>query len=216
MDPITLFKMGGPFMWPILALLLLSLSLAIERLIYYAYTYSSPGEPSDFCPAGKILQPEPGSLLDRWLPGRDARFQRFPPIRLIQSAYSRREGGPVEATLQRTGNALSEEMSRRLSVLPIVSSVAPMIGLLGTVAGMMESFQAIAASGGQASMGELADGIWVAMTTTAFGLITGIPAYLFHGVFLSIVNRRIALMNRTAHYLEELGMVEPSRGTEAA
>ena len=107
--------------------------------------------------------------------------------------------------MQRAGNEISEEMSRRLSLFPLVSSVAPMIGLLGTVAGMMESFQAIAASGGQANMGELADGIWVAMTTTAFGLMTGIPAYLFHGLFLSIVNRRLSLMNRTAHYLEEQG-----------
>ncbi|MCB1137169.1 MAG: MotA/TolQ/ExbB proton channel family protein [Leptospiraceae bacterium] len=216
MDPITLFHMGGPFMWPILALLLLALSLAVERLIYYAYTYSAPGEPQDFCPDGHLRPPKPTSWLDRSLPAAEARFHRFAPVRLIESVSSQSPGRPPDAILQRTGNALSEELSRRLSVLPIVSSVAPMIGLLGTVAGMMDSFQAIAASGGQASMGELADGIWVAMTTTAFGLMTGIPAYLFHGAFLSIVNRRIALMNRTAHYLEEVGLVQPSRDSEAA
>ncbi|HBS06180.1 MAG TPA: hypothetical protein DEA96_14525 [Leptospiraceae bacterium] len=207
MNIINLFHMGGPFMWPILTLLVLTISLALERLIYYAWTYSSPGEPDDFLREGKPSQPKVRTILDRLLPDAAGRFARFAPVRMVTTVSARHgnSGQSFDAALQRAGNEISEEMSRRLSLFPLVSSVAPMIGLLGTVAGMMESFQAIAASGGQANMGELADGIWVAMTTTAFGLMTGIPAYLFHGLFLSVVNRRLSLMNRTAHYLEERG-----------
>ena len=207
MSLIELFEMGGPFMWPILILLVLTISLALERLIYYAWTYSAPGEPDDFVRRGDLTPPQSRSLLDRILPDSRGRFERFAPVRLVINVRARHGGSgqSFDAALQRAGNEISEEMSRRLSLFPLVSSVAPMIGLLGTVAGMMESFQAIAASGGQANMGELADGIWVAMTTTAFGLMTGIPAYLFHGLFHSVVNRRLSLMNRTAHYLEEQG-----------
>ncbi|MCB1305665.1 MAG: MotA/TolQ/ExbB proton channel family protein [Leptospiraceae bacterium] len=204
MSPVELFYRGGIFMWPILGLLIVSVGIGLERMLYFLWTYAAPGEPESFARPHREGNGPPGTLLDRILPDFAGRMGRFPAIRLAKVAVQDFESpSSQDAAILRTGNELTEEMTRRLSALPLVSSVAPMVGLLGTVAGMMVSFQAIAGSGGQADIAALADGIWTAMITTAFGLLTSIPAYLLHGFFLSLVNRRIALMNRTAHYLEE-------------
>ena len=92
MSLIELFEMGGPFMWPILILLVLTISLALERLIYYAWTYSAPGEPDDFVRRGDLTPPQSRSLLDRILPDSRGRFERFAPVRLVINVRARHGG----------------------------------------------------------------------------------------------------------------------------
>ena len=84
--------------------------------------------------------------------------------------------------------------SRRLGALSIVATVAPLIGLLGTVAGMIEAFQemqSLTAVGRSAGPGDLAGGIWAALLTTAAGLIVAIPCYVAHGALSAAANRLI-------------------------
>jgi biopolymer transport protein ExbB len=79
---------------------------------------------------------------------------------------------------------------RRLPILASVASIAPLLGLFGTVLGMIEVFQRLAALGGRADVALLSGGIWVALLTTAFGLLVAIPSLLAHHYFSRLVNGR--------------------------
>jgi biopolymer transport protein ExbB len=79
---------------------------------------------------------------------------------------------------------------RRLSILASIASIAPLLGLFGTVLGMIEVFQRLAALGGHADVALLSGGIWVALLTTAFGLFVAIPSLLAHHYFLRLVSKR--------------------------
>lgn len=82
----------------------------------------------------------------------------------------------LEAELERHGNAEVARMSRFLRVLEVIAMVGPLLGLLGTVLGMIEAFQQLELEGGSANAAVLAGGIWKALLTTAAGLIVAIPA----------------------------------------
>ncbi|MGR3321309.1 MAG: MotA/TolQ/ExbB proton channel family protein [Pseudooceanicola sp.] len=83
---------------------------------------------------------------------------------------------PLEAELLRRGNAEVEAMSRHIRLLELIAMVSPLLGLLGTVLGMIESFQELELAQGAANASVLAGGIWQALLTTAAGLVVAIPA----------------------------------------
>jgi biopolymer transport protein ExbB len=76
-----------------------------------------------------------------------------------------------------TASELLAAMGRRLRLLETIVQAAPMLGLLGTVLGMIDAFGALASSGGVGDPGQLAGGIWLALSTTAVGLAIAIPFY---------------------------------------
>jgi len=78
---------------------------------------------------------------------------------------------------------LVHRMERHLRALETVASVSPLLGLLGTVLGMIRAFIAIEAHGAGVNATVLAGGIWEALLTTAAGLSVAIPCMLFHGAF---------------------------------
>jgi biopolymer transport protein TolQ len=82
-----------------------------------------------------------------------------------------------------------EHMERRLLVLATVGSAGPFVGLFGTVAGIMSSFQSIAASQ-NTSLAVVAPGIAEALFATAIGLVAAIPATIFYNKFAAEVNRQ--------------------------
>lgn len=75
------------------------------------------------------------------------------------------------------------KLLRKIEWLSLIGGVSPMIGLFGTVFGMIKLFNAIVAAGGQPQPAQLADGIGVALVTTFWGLFIAIPALAVHGVF---------------------------------
>jgi biopolymer transport protein ExbB len=79
---------------------------------------------------------------------------------------------------------------RRLPILASIAAIAPLFGLFGTVLGMIEVFQRLAALGGRADVALLSDGIWVALITTAFGLFVAIPSLLAHHYFSRLAGGR--------------------------
>lgn len=83
---------------------------------------------------------------------------------------------PLEAELLRRGNAEVETMGRHIRVLELFAMIAPLLGLLGTVLGMIQSFQELELAQGSANASVLAGGIWQALLTTAAGLVVAIPA----------------------------------------
>jgi biopolymer transport protein ExbB len=91
---------------------------------------------------------------------------------------------PIEATkreLVRKNEALAAEVRRGMSVLASVGSIAPFVGLLGTVVGIIEAFQGIAKEG-SGGLGAVSAGISEALVVTAFGLMVAIPAVIFYNM----------------------------------
>ncbi|MES2967703.1 MAG: MotA/TolQ/ExbB proton channel family protein [Pseudomonadota bacterium] len=82
----------------------------------------------------------------------------------------------LEADLEWRGNAEIATLGRHIRLLELIAMISPLLGLLGTVLGMIQSFQELAAAEGAANASVLAAGIWEALLTTAAGLLVAIPA----------------------------------------
>lgn len=94
----------------------------------------------------------------------------------LKSTLNRLPRKPLEAELMRRGNSEVEQMNRHIRILELVAMIAPLLGLLGTVTGMIQSFQELELAQGAANASVLAGGIWQALLTTAAGLVVAIPA----------------------------------------
>lgn len=86
------------------------------------------------------------------------------------------KGPRLEAELVRRGNAELASMNNLIRVLELIAMISPLLGLLGTVLGMIQSFQELELAEGAANASVLAGGIWQALLTTAVGLLVAIPA----------------------------------------
>ncbi|MGG7644311.1 MotA/TolQ/ExbB proton channel family protein [Rhodovulum sp. YNF3179] len=89
----------------------------------------------------------------------------------------------------RVARGLLDEARRGLRALELIASIAPLLGLFGTVLGMIEAFQTLEQSGARADPAALAGGIWEALLTTAAGMAVAIPAALAEGWFASVAAR---------------------------
>lgn len=126
------------------------------------------------------------SAIDSFLAGnRDAAMAsaaagKAPADRVLLAAMQGLAAGlphaAVEAEVQRRGNEEVAQLSSWLRLLDLISMISPLLGLLGTVLGMIKSFQDLSAAQGSANASVLAGGIWEALITTAGGLLVAIPA----------------------------------------
>lgn len=108
--------------------------------------------------------------------------RRNPTARVVAQAMSDLLKGVDDTIVREDAEriALNElsDLKSHLRVIEATSQVAPLLGLLGTVIGMMGAFQALQSAGAEADPAALAGGIWVALITTAVGLTVALPAYL--------------------------------------
>jgi len=110
----------------------------------------------------------------------------------------------VVKTMEDYGVHIVAALERHLPILATIASVAPMIGFLGTVQGMIISFDEIEAGIGKENIVKLAaGGIKVALLTTCFGLIVGIPALMAYNYFTGIINRFVLDVEESASELIE-------------
>ncbi|MDW5376918.1 MotA/TolQ/ExbB proton channel family protein [Halomonas sp. HP20-15] len=131
----------------------------------------------------------------------------------------------VRARLQEAATAVIHDMERFLSPLGTIASITPLIGLLGTVVGMIQVFAVIVSAEGAEQTAELAGGISQALVTTAAGLTVAIPALMFHRYFQRRVEDITVRMEEQAgqvveflaHHGSELTLAErrDSRGAHA-
>ena len=113
-------------------------------------------------------------------------------------------GHPFEAmekALEEMGDEESIKLHQKIGWLALIANVAPMMGLLGTVGGMIDAFDTIASSGGQASPADLAAGISKALLTTMFGLIVAIPTT---GAFAFVRNKLVKTVIEIGAIVEDL------------
>lgn len=204
---LELLEAGGWFMLPIGLCSLLGVTIIIERLVSLRRRRIVPP---------KFMNELRGVFND---PQRDrAAALRFchehdAPIARVMAVGIRKIPQGVESVEQGIEDAGANEVSklrRNLRLLFGVASVAPMIGLLGTVWGMIEAFQ-IAEATGLGSSGSaqgLAKGIYTALVTTFAGLCVAIPLLVFYYFFLGKIERIVSEMNETGEAFVEAYLVD--------
>jgi biopolymer transport protein ExbB len=140
------------------------------------------------------------------------RSTNSPYSRLIAKGISRigRPMSDVLVTIENTGNIEVAALSKGFTWLATIAAAAPMIGFLGTVIGMVESFYAISQSGSSAQIGDFAGGIYTALVTTVAGLIVGIVAMFAYNFLVGRLNKVMnRLEARTMDFMDLLN--EPAR-----
>lgn len=130
------------------------------------------------------------------------------PLARILQAGIKRLGRPIldiEDAIKNAGKKEIYHLENRMDWLATIAGVAPLLGFLGTVTGMIEAFQQIQSLQGNVNPSVLAGGIWQALLTTAFGLGVGILSIGFYNYLLAKINRMMfELENSSTEFIELL------------
>ena len=127
------------------------------------------------------------------------------PLGRILAAGLRNERNSREAmreSIEEVGRAVLVDLERSLATLGTIASISPLLGLFGTVVGMIMLFGSQNPAG--ASPAELAQGISIALYNTAFGLVVAVPSMIFYRLFRSRIDRLVAEMEQQAIKLVEV------------
>lgn len=185
-----ILKAGGWLMVPIVLCSIVAIAITVER--YWALRLAKV-MPKDQLPkvwmwiknheldSAKIKELKSGSL-----------FGYILSSGLTASKHGREA---MKDAIQEAGNHVAHEMEKFLSTLGTIAAIAPLLGLLGTVLGMIEVFTAIMVQG-SGNTGVLAGGISQALITTAAGLSVAIPAVIFHRALTRRVDDLLVIMEQ--------------------
>ncbi|MGB7323528.1 MAG: MotA/TolQ/ExbB proton channel family protein [Rubripirellula sp.] len=136
------------------------------------------------------------ALLTGRIAEADAACRRAPSVLsvVLLSGLSEYEFGwnEVEKAMEDSLAGQAARLMRRIEYLSVIGNIAPMVGLLGTVTGMIFAFQQVASTRGAAGAGDLAEGIYQALITTVGGLIVAIPSLAIYAVCRNRVDSLIA------------------------
>jgi biopolymer transport protein ExbB len=170
LSPYELFRLGGPIMWPLLLCSIVAVAVALERILVFLWLRLPYGEL--VTRLGKAIQAGGAGQALALVRRRHSPLARVAETYLSCEACSdamRQDLVAKEASYQLT------VLERRLPWLSVIGSLAPMLGLLGTVWGLVEAFHQVEVLAGQVQPSDLASGIWQALITTVFGLVVAIP-----------------------------------------
>jgi biopolymer transport protein ExbB len=186
-----LFKMGGVFMWPLLVFSVATITIGIERAIYFIYHsvriddlgggVSRMMANGDYQGAQEFLSAQTGrrmgarvllALVNRAAPVGNKPFSEHHTERAAETAAM----------------SCINSMENGFNFLTALGSLSPLTGFLGTVSGMIGAFKSIAEAT-EVNAQIVANGIYEALITTVFGLIIAIIAMIFHSIFSHIVDK---------------------------
>jgi biopolymer transport protein ExbB len=194
MNFFEIFLKGGYVMWLILACSVLGLSVVIDRFLVLR--------------KAKINVPAFMVRLRGLIKKKDINGavsvcmeEQSPIANIVRKGLKKYKYGHdrVKDAIENAGKQEIIIMEKGLSILATVAGIAPLLGFLGTVTGMITAFMTIEDLAGSANPSDLAGGIWEALITTAFGLIVGIFALAFYNYFLSKVKRLVGDMETVAN-----------------
>ena len=172
-----LIELGGPVVVFLLALSVVGLAIIVYKL-FQLHGYR-----------GAVFEHIDGALDVR--SAEQLAALHNPAAGLVRFALSERDAGvafeKLEAELARRGNRLVSDCGRYLRPLELIAYLSPLLGLLGTVLGMIEAFRGLEVQSAQGDAGLLAGGIWEALLTTAVGLGIAIPMTAAHALLESRV-----------------------------
>lgn len=184
---------GGPMMWLILTCGFIALTVFLER---FFHLHRAQINVEDFL-NGIVINLSRGNDLEAisicdQTPG--------PAAHLVRTALLHRTDRKDELikAVQQAGIREVPRLERHMNLLITLAQVLPMLGLLGTVIGLLSMLAALMAGSPLAEIGDLAGGLWTALLTTAAGLATGIPAYAGYHFLVSRVESIALDMEHTA------------------
>lgn len=186
----SFFTLGGPMFYPLLLASIFSLAVIIEKLIFFM-RYKD----SSFRLIKKIeLLVDQNDILTAL---NELKGEKGPNAKLLAAALSHHSEDPVRIreVLQAVGEDEIKKMEKHLSILDLVSMITPLLGLLGTVLGIISSFNILGTAVGAADPSQLSTGIAAALISTALGLIIAIPSAIFYSYFTNIVASKAHEMN---------------------
>ena len=192
---------GGVLVGPILLCSVIALALFLERVIRLGRVKIR----------GNGLVSSISSYLRK---GEDqkafeaARQDTSPMGRILTQAMEVKDQDreTLETVLMHATEAETRELSRYLQALATIGNITPLLGLLGTVMGMIKAFMVIQQMGGKVNAAVLAGGIWEAMLTTALGLAVALPTMVAHSYLCARVDRYEAqLQDGTVMFLKSMG-----------
>lgn len=198
MEVLDLFGRGGAVMYVIAAASVIGLAVFLERM--WALQRSKVAPRSFITRVLDLV--EKGQPKEAALVAAENRSSAGAVFRAIL----RKAGEPlpfVKEAAEEAGRQEAARLERFVGALGTVASVSPLLGLLGTVTGMISVFQRVAETGVGNPL-DMAAGIWEALLTTAFGLGVGIPALLAHRFTLSRVDGLVLELEEEALRLSEM------------
>jgi biopolymer transport protein ExbB len=188
----TIWRDGGFMMWPLALALAIGIAIIIWKLIDLSMTSGR---------TKKVLRAVDERLAARDVPGaiRAARESNTPAGRILLAGLERHGEGSerVMKAIENVGLIQMAGLESGLVWLATIANVAPLLGFLGTVIGMIQAFQNIEAAG-EVEATLVAGGIKVALITTASGLAIAIPINIMHNYFVTRVDRLVIDMEESA------------------
>ena len=203
---------GGPMMVPLGICSLVAVTVMIERLVMLRYRRVIP---RGFLPGlTKTLEEAP----DDRSKALDYCTSHGSPVASVFAAGIKRLDKPVEVLerhVQEAGSRVVRSLRKNLRVLSVVASIAPLMGLLGTIFGMIKAFQTVAVSPDALGKTELlAKGIYEAMITTAAGLLIAIPVLVGYHYLTARISRIVADIDQmTVDFIEEYACSDSTEET---
>jgi biopolymer transport protein ExbB len=199
---LSVLRDAGWPIWPLLATSVLCLALILERL----FTLRR----SQVAPAGLVNQVLDMVRNRQDTPDAIARLERNSPLGRVLAEVLRQRQLPREelrGAVEDVGRAVAHDLNRYIGGIGTIAVVAPLLGLFGTVVGMIDIFGSYSPVGGDPA--QLAHGISVALYNTGFGILIAIPAMIFHRYLRARVDGYMHLMEnaaaRTARILTTAG-----------
>lgn len=194
MNLFEIFLKGGLIMWLILATSIVGLAVVIDRfLVLRKARINVPAFMVRI--RGFIKKKDISGAISYCME------EKSPVANIVRKGLKKYKYGHdrVKEAIENAGSQEISKLEKGLTILATVSGIAPLLGFLGTVTGMIQAFMTIQDLAGAANPSDLAGGIWEALITTAFGLIVGIPALAFYNYFLSAVKRLVGEMETVAN-----------------
>jgi len=191
-----IFLKGGPLMWPILLCSVFALAIIIERIWYM-----------------RRIQIDTRQFLNRILDKMKrhqikealeiCEMKRNPISRILKAGILKYDRGRQQIKEAIEDAALYEEphLEKNMTALATIAHISPLLGLLGTVVGLVRCFQVIQSKSTTlqpVSPGDLAGGIWEALLTTVAGLVVAIPAFVVYNYLVSRINNFILEMEKAS------------------
>lgn len=195
---------GGPLMWLILFCSVLASAVFLERVIYFHRVTVKVGE--FMRGIGNLVRGR------RYAEAQmEAAATPGPVQRVVHAAIIRHNVPRVDLKeiVTEAGQLEVPRLERRLGTLATIAFLAPLLGLLGTVAGLIQAFSNMSAASGLASSADLANGIYQALLTTAAGLAVSIPCAVAYSYLSSRVNSTMHDMERAG--IEVVNLIIESR-----
>lgn len=193
MELVKFFQTGGSFMYPILLVLAIGLAIAIERVIYLLKTQGMTRKVWDqLVPMLKAEDYVRATKLTENI--------KTPLTTMLNYGFARKNANAardsIESAMEEGMMEIMPELEQRTHYLATFANIATLLGLLGTIIGLIQAFTAVAAADPAEKADLLSASISVAMNTTAFGLVAAIPLILIHSY----------LVTRTARLVDNIEM----------